>query len=72
MAAVIIKQKDLKRLGKEVVKELYDFFNDEYIFNTFPEMKEERKKFLNNLTYQSGISLNLRTGPTGHATLLNQ
>ena len=51
MAAVIIKQKDLKRLGKEVVKELYDFFNDEYIFNTFPEMKEERKTFLNNLTY---------------------
>ena len=50
MAAIIIREKDLERLGKELVKELYDFFNDEYIYNTFPEMREEREKFLNNLT----------------------
>lgn len=26
------------------------FFNDDYIYNSFPEMREERVKFLNNLT----------------------
>lgn len=50
MSAVIIRKKDLKRLGKELVKELYEFFNDDYIYNSFPEMREEREKFLNNLT----------------------
>ena len=42
MAAVIIRKKDVERLGKEVIKELYDFLHDEYII-TFPEMKEEKK-----------------------------
>lgn len=50
MSAVIIREKDLKRLGKELVKELYDFFNDDYIYNSFPKMREEREKFLNNFT----------------------
>lgn len=50
MSAVIIRKKDLKRLEKELVKELYEFFNDDYIYNSFPEMREEREKFLNNLT----------------------
>lgn len=50
MSAFIIRKKDLKRLGKELVKELYEFFNDDYIYNSFPEMREEREKFLNNLT----------------------
>ena len=49
MAAVIIRKKDLDNLGKEVLKELYKFLNDEYILSTFPEMKEEKQKFLNNL-----------------------
>ena len=48
MADVIIRKKDVERLGKEVIKELYDFLHDEYI-NTFPEMKEEKKNFIKNL-----------------------
>ena len=48
MADVIIRKKDVEQLGKEVIKEVYDFLHDEYI-NTFPEMKEEKRNFLKNL-----------------------
>ena len=49
MAAVIIRKKDLDKLGKEVLKELYKFLHDDYILNTFPDMEEEKKKNLKNL-----------------------
>ena len=50
MAAVIIRQKDLKRLGKELLKEMYDFLHDEYILTEFEEMKKVQEKFLENLS----------------------
>ena len=50
MAAVIINQKDLKRLGKELLKEMYDFLHDEYILTEFEEMKKVQEKFLENLS----------------------
>ena len=31
MAAVIVRKKDVERLGKELLKEVYDFLHDEYI-----------------------------------------
>ena len=49
MAAVIIRKKDVERLGKEVLKEVYEFLHDDYIVNTFEEMKEDQKKFLKYL-----------------------
>ena len=49
MAAVIIRKKDVERLGKELVKEIYEFLHDEYILTNFEEMKEEQKKFLRKL-----------------------
>ena len=49
MAAVIIKQKDIKRLGKELLNEMFEFLHDEYILTEFKEMKEVKKEFLNNL-----------------------
>ena len=49
MAAVIIRKKDVERLGKELVKEIFEFLHDEYILSNFEEMKEEQKKFLRNL-----------------------
>ena len=49
MAAVIIKQKDVKRLGKELLNEMFDFLHDEYVLTEFKEMKEVKKEFLNNL-----------------------
>ena len=49
MAAVIIRKKDLDRLGKELLKEMYDFLHDEYILTEFEEMEFVKEKFLHNL-----------------------
>ena len=51
MAAVIIRQKDLKRLGKELLNEMFDFLHDEYILTKFKEMKEVQEKFLEKLAF---------------------
>ena len=48
MAAVIITKKDLKKLGNELLKELYNFFNDEYML-THSEVKKEGIRFIKNL-----------------------
>ena len=58
MAAVIIRKKDVERLGKELVKEVYDFLHDEYILANFQEMKKEQKKFLRGLVLNKFNSLN--------------
>ena len=49
MTAVIITKKNLNRLAKSLLKEVYDFLHDEYILSTFEEMKKEQKRFLKNL-----------------------
>ena len=49
MAAVIIRQKDVKRLGEELLSEMFNFLHDEYILTEFKEMKEVQKEFLENL-----------------------
>ena len=51
MAAVIIRQKDVKRLGKELINEMFDFLHDEYILTEFEYMKEVQKKFLEKLAF---------------------
>ena len=51
MAAVIIRQKDAKRLGKELINEMFDFLHDEYILTEFEYMKEVQKKFLEKLAF---------------------
>ena len=51
MAAVIIKQKDVKRLGKELLNEMFNFLHDEFILTKFPQMKEVQKQFLKKLTF---------------------
>ena len=58
MAAVIIRKKDVERLGKELLKEVYDFLHDEYILANFQEMKKEQKKFLRGLVLNKFNSLN--------------
>ena len=45
MSSVTIKKSDVERLGKEVLKEVYDFLHNDYIVNTFEEMKLDQKKF---------------------------
>ena len=49
MAAVIIRQKDVKRLASTLLKEMFEFLHDEYILSEFKEMKEVQKEFLENL-----------------------
>ena len=66
MAAVIIRKKDVERLGKELVKEVYEFLHDEYILSTFEEMKEEQKKFLRGLVLNKFESVNYTTTQRGN------
>ena len=49
MAAVIIKQKDVKRLASTLLNEIFNFLHDEYILTEFKEMKEVQKEFLNSI-----------------------
>ena len=53
MAAVIIRKVDVERLGKELIKEVYEFLHDEYITSRFPEMKLLQNKFLKDVVYKS-------------------
>ena len=50
MASVIINKKDLKRLGKELLKEVYDILHDEYTLTEFEEIKKVQENFLEELT----------------------
>ena len=45
MTAVTIRKSDVERLGKDLIKEVDYFLHDEYIINSFPEMKLDQKKF---------------------------
>ena len=58
MAAVIIKKKDVERLGKELLNEVYDFLYDKDILNRFKELKEEQKK-LQKILNIKGANMNL-------------
>ena len=49
METVVIRKKDVERLGKELLIEINDIFNDEYILSEFEEMKNEKIKFVENL-----------------------
>ena len=51
MAAVIIRQKDLKRLGKKLLNEIFDFLHNEYILTEFKQMKKVQEKFLEKLAF---------------------
>ena len=55
MSSVIISEKDLKRLGQELLKEVYEFLHDDYIISTFEEMLKEKEKFLRNLIFKNSF-----------------
>ena len=58
MAAVIITKKEVERLGKEILNEVYEFLHDEYILSTFEEMKLQKQNFLRNLVQSKFRSIN--------------
>ena len=46
---LVIKRKDIINMSKELIKEVYEFLNDDYFIETFPEYKNKLKNFNNNL-----------------------
>ena len=58
MAAVIIRKKDLERLGRKVMKEVYKFLHDKYILNNFSEMKLEKQRLEKDLVLFKFQSVN--------------
>ena len=51
MVSVIIKLKDVDRLGLERLNEIYEFLHDENILSEFEEMEEVKNVFLNKLIF---------------------
>ena len=45
---LIIKKKDIIKLGKDLIKEVYEFLNDDYFKETFPEEINKTAKTFNN------------------------
>ena len=50
MSSVIIFEKDLEKLGKNLMKEFYYHLHDEYMLKEFDEVKLKRKYSNENLT----------------------
>ena len=67
MAAVIIKKKDLDRLAKNLLKEVYNFLHDDYILTNFQEMKIEQKKFQRNIILRDFRSRNFTETQTDNS-----
>ena len=36
MSSIIIRKKDVEKLGKDLIKEVYELLNDDYFRKTFP------------------------------------
>ena len=51
MASVIIMKKDLDRLAKYLLKEVFEFVNDEYFLNELKKDFDKVKKFMNDEEY---------------------
>ena len=46
MAAVIIRKKDLDRLGKEIFKEVYELLDAEELTNQYKDLDYAKRVFL--------------------------
>ena len=49
MAAVIMKKSDLDKMGKDLIKEIYDMYHDECYLKNFDCILKNQKKFIKNL-----------------------
>ena len=67
MAAVIIFKKDVEKLGKEVLKEVFDFFHDKDLLKDYLEMKLQKQKFLNYLVYKNFEGYNAEVVKRGNS-----
>ena len=49
---LVIKEKDIIKLGKDLIKEVHEIFNDDYFKKTFPEIINKTLKTFNNYLVQ--------------------
>ena len=49
---LVIKKKDIIKLGKDLIKEVYEFLNNKYFKETFPEEMSKTTKTFNNYLVQ--------------------
>ena len=49
---LVIKKKDIIKLGKDLIKEVYEFLNDKYFKETFPEEMSKTSNTFNNYLVQ--------------------
>ena len=49
---LVIKKKDIIKLGKDLIKEVYEFLNVKYFKETFPEEMSKTTKTFNNYLVQ--------------------
>ena len=47
--AAVIRRKDLLKLGKKLLEEMFVFFNDEFFLSKFEELKVLQKVFMDKL-----------------------
>ena len=68
MAAVIIRRKDILRLGKELLEEIFDFLYNEFFLSKFEELKVLQKIFMDNL---KSNYISIEDGKVGELKYLN-
>ena len=49
---LVIKKKDIIKLGKDLIKEVYEFLNDDFFKETFPEEINKTANTFNNCLVQ--------------------
>ena len=49
---LVIKKKDIIKMGKDLIKEVHEFLNDDYFKETFPEEINKTLKTFNNYLVQ--------------------
>ena len=49
---LVIKKKDIIKLGKDLIKEVYEFLNNKYFKETFPEEMSKTSNTFNNYLVQ--------------------
>ena len=60
---LVIKKKDIIKLGKDLIKEVYEFLNDDFFKETFPEEINKTAKTFNNYLVQRVFGNRNRTSP---------
>ena len=45
---LVIKKKDIVKMGKDLIKEVYEFLHNDYLKETFPEEINKTTKTFNN------------------------